>query len=257
MYDLQAVRWANDALWSVLADALQAAGIPAPPALDRRPDHAAIWTEPGLLLSQTCGYPYATRLRGRVRLVATPVYRAEGCEGPRYRSVLLVREDDPARDLAGLRGRRVALNAEDSQSGYNALRAAVAPLANKGRFFAGTVTTGAHKASIRAVAEGEADLCAVDCVTWGLIRHHEPAAVAGLRRLGWTAAAPGLPLITNLDGPVAALRAALRSALVEPALASARAALLLEGYEVLEDGAYDAILAQERAAREHGYPALA
>ena len=86
---------------------------------------------PASILSQTCGYPYATRLRGRVRLVATPVYRAEGCDGARYRSVLLVRADDRAENLADLRGRRVALNADDSQSGHNALRAAVAPLAQR------------------------------------------------------------------------------------------------------------------------------
>jgi ABC-type phosphate/phosphonate transport system substrate-binding protein len=257
MYDLPAVRWANDALWAALADALQAAGIPAPPALDRRPDHAAVWTESGLLLSQTCGYPYATRLRGRVRLVATPVYRAEGCEGARYRSVLLVREDDPARKLDELRGRRVAVNAADSQSGHNALRAAVAPLATAGRFFASVVVTGAHSDSMRVVAEGRADLCAVDCVTWALIRHHEPTTADGLRSLGWTAAVPGLPLVTASEGPVAALREALYTVLAAAYLAPARAALLLEGCELVEDSAYEAILAQERTAHALCYPALA
>ena len=46
------------------------------------------------------------------------------------------------RALADLRGRRVALNADDSQSGRNALRAAVAPLAHDGRFFGGSILTG-------------------------------------------------------------------------------------------------------------------
>jgi ABC-type phosphate/phosphonate transport system substrate-binding protein len=257
MYDLPAVRWANDAIWSALAGALEAEGIAVPLFLDRRTDHAAAWCEPGLLLSQSCGYPYATRLRGQVQLVATPVYRAEGCDGPRYRSVLLVREDDQARSVADLRGRKVAFNAEDSQSGCNTLRAMVAPLSSDGRFFAGAVVTGAHTASMRAVADGHADLCAVDCVTWALVRRHEPATAAGLRGLGWSAAAPGLPLIAGLDGPVIALRTALQSVLADPTLVPARAALLLDGFEVLDDSAYDLILAQERSARELGYPALA
>jgi ABC-type phosphate/phosphonate transport system substrate-binding protein len=110
---------------------------------------------------------------------------------------------------------------------------------------------------MRAVAESRADLCAVDCVSWALIRQHEPEAAAGLRSLGWTAAAPGLPLITGPDGPVAALREALRAVIAAPILAPARDALLLEGFEVVEDAAYDAILAQERVARRLRYPELA
>ena len=100
--------------------ALAGHGVPAPAALDRRADYASVWREPGLVLSQTCGYPYATALRGRVQLVATPAYRAAGCDGARYCSMLLVRADDPAQALADLRGRRVAFNATDSQSGHNA-----------------------------------------------------------------------------------------------------------------------------------------
>ena len=198
MHDHPAVRWATDALWEALAIALVERGVPAPLALDRRPDYTSAWLEPGLVLSQTCGYPYVTRLRGRVRLVATPVYRADGCDGARYRSIVLVRANDRAENLADLRGRRVALNADDLQSGHNALRAAVAPLAQSGRFFVGSTLTGSHRASADAVAQGVADLCAIDCVCWAILRRHEPERTEGLRAIGWTAPAPGLPLITGL-----------------------------------------------------------
>lgn len=259
MYDHPAARWATDALWAALAAALRERGVAAPGRLDRRPAYAEVWTEPALLLSQTCGYPYATRLRGRVRLVATPAYRAPGCEGARYRSLLMVRAEDPARSLADLRGRVAAFNATDSQSGWNALRAAVAPLARGGRFFARAVATGSHGASLAAVARGEADLCAVDGVAWALAARHEAGATARFRCVGATAAAPGLPLVTSGgadDATLAALRDALRSALAEPALAGARDALLIEGFEIPADDAYDAILAMERRAVAAGYPRL-
>ena len=170
--------------------------------------------------------------------------------------MLLVRADDPAQALSDLRGRRVAVNATDSQSGHNALRAAVAPLASGGRFFASLVTTGSHTASAVTVASGAADLCAVDCVTWALLRRYEPERVAPLRVIGQTAAAPGLPLITGRAAPLAAIRAAVVAVMADPGLAAARAALLLEGVEILADSDYDAILALERRAMASGYPVL-
>lgn len=256
MYDLAALRWATDALWRKIATTLSARGIATPAGLDHRADYAAVWHEPGLLLSQSCGYPLVTRLRDRVRLVATPRYRAEGCSGADYRSVLLVRHDDPAGALAELRGRRAAYNALDSQSGYNALRAMVAPLARDGRFFVSRIATGSHAASMAAVANGEADLCAVDCVTWALMRRHEPERTQGLRPIGWTAAAPALPLITAVDGPVALLREALQAALADPETAPAREALLLDGFASRSEADYERILTMERDAIALGYPAL-
>jgi ABC-type phosphate/phosphonate transport system substrate-binding protein len=258
MYDHPAVRWATHALWAALAAALAERGVLAPGRLDRRADYASAWTEPGLVLSQTCGYPYATRLRGRTRLVGTPVYRAAGCDGARYSSVLLVRSGDPADRLEDLRGRRVAFNSTDSQSGYNGLRAAVAPLARGGRFFAGApLATGSHAASAAAVAAGAADLCAVDCVTWALTSRHEPNVAAALRSVGFTAAAPGLPWVTGPGGPVAAIREAAAAVLALPGLAAARDALLLDGIEFLDVAAYDTVLDLERRAVALGYPALA
>ena len=257
MHDHPSVRWATDALWQALSSALAERGEAAPVALDRRPDYASVWLEPGLILSQTCGYPYVTRLRGHVRLVATPVYRADGCDAARYRSVLLVRTDDRAESLADLRGRRVALNADNSQSGRNALRAAVAPLAHDGRFFGGSILTGRHRASAKAVVDGAADLCAIDCVSWALLRRHEPERTQGLRAIGWTASAPGLPLITGLASNLPAIRAAVAAVMVDPGLVPAREAMLIEAVEILSDADYAPIMAMEREAIASGYPDLA
>lgn len=261
MYDLPEARAATDAWWQGLARAFRAEGIDDVP--DRLthdpilPDH---WTAADLLFSQTCGYPLTHALAGKVRLVATPRYRARGCSGASYCSLLVVAADSPATSLEDFRGKRCAYNTADSQSGYNALRAAVAPFARNGRFFAGALETGGHRFSIAAVARGEADICAVDCVTHALLARHAPQALAGTRVLGRTSAAPGLPFVTAGhadDDLVRRLRAGLERALADSSLAAVRDDLLIAGVDVLPLAAYDVLNEMERAAAAAGYAILA
>ena len=197
-----------------------------------------------------------TSLRGRVTVVATPRYSAEGCEGASYRSAIVVRTADPARTLPDLLGRRCAVNDAASNSGMNLLRHAIMPFAVVGqRFFGGIVWTGAHAASVRAVAEDRADVAAVDCVTWAHLRHLRPLDTAGLRVLGWTATTLGLPLITGAGTDARtldALRCVLDDVAHDPALAAIRTALLLEAFSVLESDAYEPVLGLEDQARSAG-----
>jgi ABC-type phosphate/phosphonate transport system substrate-binding protein len=258
MYDLPALRQATDDWWSGLARALTAAGLEGvPKRLTREANSEELWCRPDLLISQTCGYPLTHALAGQVRLVATPAYHVEGCDGALYRSVFLVRDDDPAEALADLCGRRVAVNSRASQSGYNCLRHALALLAEQGPLFSEVVVTGTHGASLAALRDSRADLAAVDCVTYALTARAEPSAVAGLRVLAWSAAAPGLPYITRADigeDELAALRQGLLAAAAEPGLAAARRALALTGFEVLPLEAYAAIDEMEAVAISLGYP---
>jgi ABC-type phosphate/phosphonate transport system substrate-binding protein len=255
MYDFPELHWATDALWVAIAARVKRA--PAPLARGRA--LMDIWTDPDLLLAQTCGYPLVTSLSGKVRLLAVPRYRAEGCAGVMYRSAVIVRADAAAARLADLRGRRCAVNGADSNSGMNVLRAAVAPLAVDGRFFGDVLSTGAHAASVDAVARGDADVAAIDCVTWAQLQRLRPAAVAGLRVLAWTAASPGLPLITSVrTSPETRdkLAQALDDVAADAALAPVLDALLIDGFEQLPLRAYDSVLDLERLACRFGYNIL-
>jgi ABC-type phosphate/phosphonate transport system substrate-binding protein len=261
MYDLPELEAANDALWAAIAERLRAKGLDdAPDRLTRGGSLEAVWTDPQLLLGQTCGYPLVASLGGRVRVVATPRYTAPGCDGALYRSAMVVRASDPAKDLADLCGRRAAVNDLASNSGMNLLRAEIAPLAQGSPFFGAVTITGGHAASVEAVATGRADVAAIDCITWAHLQRLRPSRMQGLKVLGWTQATPGLPLIAaaTMDAAVlAALRQALAEVAADPALAAVRAALMLDGFETLPEGAYDAILALERDAIGQGYPSLA
>jgi len=80
----------------------------------------------------------------------------------------------------------------------NLFRAAVAPLARARPFFASVTRTGGHLASLRALAiDRSADVAAIDCVTFAFVREHLPELANGVRVIGFTGDAPGLPFITS------------------------------------------------------------
>ncbi|OWW00266.1 PhnD/SsuA/transferrin family substrate-binding protein [Rhizobium sp. R693] len=256
--DPQPLMDATADLWRYISDYLRdEAGLSGVPAeLDRSLTYHEAWLHPDLILAQTCGYPYAKRLRGSVRLVATPIYDLPGCDGPLMRSFIIVHESASVRSLADLFGLRAAVNDHESNSGSNFFRAEIAPLAEGRRFFGDVIETGGHAASITALAEGRADVAAIDCVTFGNIRRFAPQRLAGLRILAETTSGPGLPFITSSgssDGEVAQLRNALQAAINDPSLASVRETLALSGFVTLSDAEYEPLLALERQAALLGY----
>jgi ABC-type phosphate/phosphonate transport system substrate-binding protein len=258
MYDPPELHRANDALWHAIAARLPLSGVPD--ELTRSDDLRALWRHPGLLLGQTCGYPLMTELGDAVQVVATPVYRAPGCDGAYHRSAIVVRTADRVTDLAGVEGRRCVINGWDSNSGMNLLRAALAPIAAGRRFFTEIAVSGSHRESLRQVAAGAADVAAIDCVTLALLRRIEPETTAAIRVLAWTPASPSLPLITaagTTPADLTALRAALADVAADPALSALRDDLLIDSFVILPADAYGAVLDLEAGAARQGYPRLA
>jgi len=260
MYDWPEVREATDALWHTIARHLAANGFAGVPAgLERDRDRDEQWRSPDLLLSQTCGYPLTHALAGRVDLVATPCYGVRGCQGADYCSLVVTARAGKVAGLADVRGRSAAFNSADSMSGLLALKAVAAPLSRGGRFFARTLESGSHLASMRLVAEGKADVAAIDCVSFALAQRHRPHLVKRLRVIAETPRVPGLPLITARGRPPgerARLARALSEAFADPALAAARAELFITGLEFTALADYQAILDLEAAADAAGYTRL-
>ncbi len=240
MYDLPGLRQATDLWWAGIAAALTGQGFAGVPhRLERGDDPAAGWRHPDLLLGQCCGRDLVTHLAGTVVPVAIPSYRAPGCLPGSYRSWLVVRRGDPRRDLAAFAGATAAVNCTGSHSGWVALAHSLATVGLPERCLARGILTGSHRASLAAVARGEADLAAVDCVTFALLGQNEPELVAGLRILAESEAAPALPYVTA-SGRSAAERAGLAAALAAAGdsgtLAAPRAALLIDGFVVVPEG---------------------
>ncbi|MDP6475938.1 MAG: PhnD/SsuA/transferrin family substrate-binding protein [Alphaproteobacteria bacterium] len=255
MYDLPELRAALDRLWAALSRAL--VGAPGALVHDRAPE--ALWVDEGLFVSQCCGYDLVNRHAGILRPLVTPRYTAPGCRGTDYCSQLVVAEGSAIAELSEARGAVCAVNGFESHSGMNALRALVAPLHRGGRFFSHVTLCGSHADSLAAVAGGEADICAVDCVSHALLERHRPAALAGTRILCQSASAPAIPFVTRIDRGAefaARLQAALLKILGDPELGDARRELLIDGGEIVTIEAYARITEMETEAAASGYPQL-
>lgn len=254
-------RPALEALWELLRQNLLDAGLQRlPTTLTWPQDYHAHWLEQGLLLSQSCGYPFTDDLAGKVQLLGAFAYEAPQCSGITCRSVLVARAEHGHLALEGFRGLRAAFNAPNSQSGYNAFRALVAPLAIKGRFFGGAFETGGHSASVTAVREGRADMAAIDCVTYAAMARYTPQATKGLCIVATTEAYPGLPLITAHSTPedeIVLIQTALRGLLASNEAAATLGALNIVGFEVPNPSVYQRCVEMRQSAQALGYAVLA
>ncbi len=245
MYDFAPVRKATDAWWQGLASALRAQGVPDVPDRLTRDRAERAWRRPDLLLGQMCGYPLVRYRGAKPKLIATPCYSAPGCDGPDYSSVIVIHAENPATTMEDLRGCIAAVSGLDSYSGCHVLRAMVAPLASPGaRFFGRQIITGSHAGSLEAIEAGEADLAAIDAVTYGLIKRCMPEALGSFRVLGRSPRAPGLPYVTaasTSEDQLERMRDALVDALADPHLQSCRDDLLIAGAKLVPLEAYDKI----------------
>lgn len=248
MYDWPEMREQTDAEWTRFRAMFRHAGLDAPEHLTRRnadlppvpggirdaagaviapdpatlpPDEfdlAVLWRHPNLLLGQTCWGPMDTGLAEHVLVLGQPSYNGiEGGEGVLYSSALVMRfreapaDGKPSLPLDLIRGKRFAYNNPDSMSGLLGIKRDLEAMGESLDIFASRTETGGHRASIVAIAEGRADVAAIDCRSWKLAQRHEPRA-ADVAVVGWTGRRKGLPMIGSRHLPadvVAALREVL------------------------------------------------
>lgn len=203
----------NDVLfhfWDLIRKNLENYGIAAPVSLTQDRNVFEVWADPTLVLSQTCGMPFRKFLHNKVKLVGTPVYDLEDCAPGHYYSVIVTHKDDPRTTLKKFENSRFAYNEENSQSGF----AAPLTYASKlGINFSNRVPSGGHVKSAEMIANGLADIAALDAVTWKLIERHD-AFSSALRVVEYTKpTTPVLPFITSMSGDADTVFTAIETAI--------------------------------------------
>ncbi|MDH5519834.1 MAG: phosphate/phosphite/phosphonate ABC transporter substrate-binding protein [Acidimicrobiia bacterium] len=145
----------------------------------------------GIDVLWACGLLTAELVTGGLDLdvVAAPVFAGETAAV--YRSVIVTRSGGDAE------GRRLAVNELGSWSGYRALFHDAVVRGDNRRHpdrMDEIVVTGAHIASIAAVAQGRADVAAIDHSIWNWLCATDPEVVDGLVVVDETVDCPAPPL---------------------------------------------------------------
>jgi ABC-type phosphate/phosphonate transport system substrate-binding protein len=191
-YDWPEVRQEIDRFWRDLSMQLARRGIAAPQVLDRHKPAHLFWQRADVLVGQTCSLPYRQIHHRRFAVLGPLCFAVPGCEAGAYHSVIIARPG-LSPDVLPRAEIRVAVNSRCSQSGWAALNHWLEKL---GIEPGAVVLTGSHRASLQRVAEGQADIAAIDAVSWHLAMRFEPAA-KHVTLLGHTPTTPGLPLVTS------------------------------------------------------------
>ena len=246
MYNLPEIRAATDSWWAGIAAHCRDVGIAnVPDELDHSRDAPTIWTDTALLFGQSCGYPLTHAFKDHIQAIATPCYVAAGCTGADYCSHIIARDGSPFNSISDVTDATIAVNNLQSQSGWIAPRAAAQRAFGRSNPFGDVHISGSHRKSIEAVRTGRADIAAIDAVTWALIGRYCGSEIAGLRCIGQTPNAPGLPYVTqrNMDPAIVnRLQEALLNAARDPALAPARRKLCIIDIAVLDPVEYQRVV---------------
>ena len=232
MYDFPEIRESTDAWWEGIAKHMKLQGIKDVPAsllVEVSPD--LLWKDENLLLSQCCGFDVMNSYKNHLSVLMISNWDVEHCATGQYCSFVVVHVDNDASGWEDLKDSVAVINGRESHSGMNALFSSVQPFSESGAFFEAIHISGAHAESLRYLQTKQADVAAIDAVTFALLARYRPVAVEGLRVLCQTRSAPALPYVTAINTTLKKQRqmqAALIAAFDDPDLAAVRERLLLK-----------------------------
>lgn len=230
-YEVPGTETLYDELWAQLRAHLLAEGFEdgdLPLELNRSRPHDELLKRSDLLLTQTCGYDIAEERPLPWTLIGTWGY---GDRPGTYTSYVVVREDSSIVTLDQVCDRRMIANSSRSYSGYHVWTALLRTPSID--VFSQIPWSGSHMQSLRALQSGQADIAAVDTVTWDLLQKFAPDFLEGLRPLAESAPVPAPPLISSRDLPpqkIERLKNVLRRLLHEPESYKICRELLITGF---------------------------
>ncbi len=247
MYDLPELREATSTLLTRVTAELRSAGWPVIPDFPDFADHAALvkhWRDPQVAVSHSCGLPFLEDLADAARILGTFQWRGVSNVGGHYRSVIVIRQDDP-RTIDQLAGAQPIINSPESLSGWCSLGVALHGAGYTAADFPVPIASGAHGKSIEMVTNRVGDFASIDGATLRLLERHRPQALVGIRALGLGPLIPATPLITRLEAPISveAIRTAIATAVNDAAMGGTLDRLGIDGFVALTADDYAPIVA--------------
>jgi hypothetical protein len=202
---------------------LQVIEFPAPAPI------AALWAQPRKGAVFMCGLPF-TRSDPSPYPLAVPVPSPAEFRGlPLYWSEFVVHSDSPHLTLSDTFGGRIAFTSNESQSGFAAPLRHLSKARGARPLFREVIAPQVTpQGALAAVAEGRADVAAIDAYSLQLLRRYAPELVANSRVVARTEPRP-MPLLVSSE-PMPALSRAFLEAHADPALHPAMADLRLSRF---------------------------
>ena len=220
---------------------------------------AELWSRSDLGCAFMCGFPFMLA-RNPPRLVAAPVPLGAPMPGkPVYATRFVVRADSAFRSLEDSFGGRLGYTAEDSHSGYNALRHHLLPyrLQRGGNLYRESIGPfHTPRRVIEAVLADKIDVGPLDGYALDLMLRHEAELAKEIRIVATTEAAPIPFLVASQECPddvAASLRTALLTLGDAPACAGLRERLCLRGFAPVAIEDCGLMLRWDAEARAAGY----
>ncbi|WP_423909804.1 phosphate/phosphite/phosphonate ABC transporter substrate-binding protein [Candidatus Spongiihabitans sp.] len=234
--------------------------LPAPysQAFDLRFDDATkILSDPGLFIGQTCGYPYVAKWQHTHDVICVPEFTIDGCENIKCSSWFITRADSGKVSLDEFSNTIAVINNTDSNSGMNVFRYEISKHANSKPFFKNVLVSHSHLESLKLIAQGTADITAIDAVSYHFSTTQALINADNLKIIGQSQHTTGLPFIihkaleVNQQLIVNALNTSLKA--MSP---KNKAFLNLKQFTPVDRLDYASIKALETKAEDNGYAVL-
>ena len=233
MYDFPETRASNEAWWRGIAKYMKQQGIAdVPDNLQGVSPVNDLWQNQHLFMSQCCGRNIIHGYDKTLTVLMLTDWEAAGCETGKYASYLVTHEDNSHENISQFNDSVAVINGPESHSGMTTLLDEAQPHSVDGHFFKAILISGAHVESLAFIRSKQADIAAIDCVTFALMKRYRPKALEGIKVIGQSKPAPSLPYVTSTHTSLATqqrMQAALAQAFADPELADVREALLLKG----------------------------
>lgn len=116
--------------------------------------------------------------------------------------------------------------------------------------FSHGLASGSHYQSIDMIRRQQADIAAIDCVSFALLQRADPSMVAGLKIIAQTEAALVATdyLIIDIQRTTSPIRQAITDTVNAPEAATAKDKLLIRAFNVLPWSAYNVIKQMQATA---------
>ncbi len=208
-----------------------------------------------------CGLPFARRQQvasSQLQALVAPVMQASRYQNrPVYFSDIIVNAQSNLLSFDDLRGKTFCYNDLGSNSGYNLVRQRLMQAGYPSSFFGKAIPSGSHQRSIRLVADGLVDCCAIDSTVleqelrnWPELSHH-------LCIIDSIGPCP-MPPVVAAQHLGSALIDKLQSSLCKPdtQLQSAMAKVGIQRYVAVRSQEYEELATMYDTAVQAGYEAI-